>query len=134
MKILLIPPKEVHLLWNEVAPIIDKGLRGPDGTVAEDFLEPLKKGSNILWIIVDGFDIESVVVGQFVDYPRKKALSIEVWATKSGHKFDEVYPLIESIKKFAKANGCEYIEATVRKGLARKLKWNDKHSFVTLTL
>jgi len=45
-----------------------------------------------------------------------------------------VYPLIEEIKKLARNIGCDFIEAKVRKGLAKKLKWNDKHSLVTLTL
>ena len=40
----------------------------------------------------------------------------------------------DSVVNFAKINGCDFIEAKIRKGLAKKLNWNDKHSLVTLTL
>ena len=134
MKILLIPPNEVSSIWNDVAPIIDKALRGEEELIASDFLEPIKIADAFLWIIVDETEIESAVITAFIEYPRKKSCSIEAWATKSGYKFDEVYPLIEEIKNFARINGCDFMEAKVRKGLAKKLKWNDKHSSVTLTL
>jgi len=40
----------------------------------------------------------------------------------------------DNIINFAKINGCDFIEAKVRKGLAKKLKWTDKHSLVTLQI
>jgi len=134
MEILLVPPKEIPLLWDEVEPIIDKALHGEEQLKAVDFLDSLEQADSLMWIIVDGTEIESVVVGTPTQYPRKKSLSIDTWGTKSGYKFDEVYPLIEEIKKLARDIGCDFIEAKVRKGLAKKLKWNDKHSLVTLTL
>jgi len=134
MEILLVPTKEVPLLWNEVEPLIDKALYGEENLLASDFKDSLEQAESFMWIIVDGPDIESVVVGTPTFYPRKQSLSIDTWATKSGYKFDQVYPLIEEIKKFAREIGCDFIEAKVRKGLAKKLKWNDKHSLVTLTL
>jgi len=138
MKILLTPPNEVSSIWNEVAPLIQKGLVSHEDSIADDYLEPLKRADSILWVVVDDTEIESVVLGEIINYPRKKSFLVEVWATKSGYNFNETYPIvIQAVKDFAEFNGCDYIEAVVRKGLARKfkkLKWNDNHSLVTLTL
>ena len=138
MEVLLTPPNEVSSIWNEVAPLIQKGLVSHEDSIADDYLEPLKRADSILWIVVDDTGIESVVLGEIINYPRKKSFLVEVWATKSGYNFNEIYPIgIQAVKDFAEFNGCDYIEAVVRKGLARKfkkLKWNDNHSLVTLTL
>ena len=132
----LVPPKDVPNLWAEIQPLIDKALvHSEEGVTAEDLLPAITDGRAYLWIVVNGYDIESVCLGELVDYPRKKSFFIHSWATKSGHDYKEVMATFEdSVIAFAKLNGCDFIEAKVRKGLARKLKWNDKHSHVTLTL
>ena len=135
MKALRVPPNEIPSVWNEIKPILGKALRGEEDIIADDLLEPLENGRAFLWIVVDGDDIESVCLGEMVEYPRKKSFYILAWATKSGYKYDEVMETFnDSVVNFAKINGCDFIEAKVRKGLAKKLKWNDKHSLVTLTL
>ena len=45
-----------------------------------------------------------------------------------------VNDISSSVECFNKINGADFIEAKVRKGLAKKLKWNDTHSYVTLKL
>ena len=132
----LVPPKDVPDLWPEIQPLIDKALAySEEGVTAEDLLPSIENGRAYLWIVVDGYSIESVCMGELVNYPRKQSFYIHAWATKSGHDYKEVMSTFEnSVIAFAKLNGCDFIEAKVRKGLAKKLKWNDKHSFVTLTL
>ena len=136
MKAHLVPPKDVPDLWAEIKPLIDKALEhSEEGVTAEDLLPAIEDGRAYLWIVVNEYTIESICLGELVDYPRKKSFYIHAWATKSGHQFDEVIATFEgSVIAFAKLNGCDFIEAKVRKGLAKKLKWNDKHSLVTLTL
>ena len=136
MKAHLIRPEDVTELWHEIKPLIDKAFeRAEEGVEANDMIEPIMSGKAYLWLVVDGYEIESVCLGELVHYPRKKSFYIHAWATKSGHQFDEVMATFnDSVIAFAKINGCDFIEAKVRKGLAKKLKWNDKHSLVTLTL
>ena len=135
MKALLVPPKEVPTIWGEVAPLINKSLHGEEDLIAEDFLEALVNGEAYMWIVVEYGDIESAVFGEIITYPRKKSFYINAWASKSGYRFDECMELFtDTVIDFAKNNGCSFIEAKVRKGLAKKLNWNDKHSLVTLTL
>tara|TARA_R100000781_G_scaffold76929_1_gene47694 strand:- start:114 stop:524 length:411 start_codon:yes stop_codon:yes gene_type:complete len=136
MKALLVPPHEVPSVWIEVKPLIDKALaHSPEGADANDMLRPIINGACFLWIVVDEQDIESVCFGEFTEYPNTKGFHIHGWATKSGYKFDEVMETFnDSVVNFARINGCNFIEAKVRKGLAKKLNWNDTHSYVTLTL
>ncbi len=136
MKAHLIRPNDVPEFWHEVRPLLNKAFKYAEEDVeANDLLESILSGKAYLWIVVDGYDIESVCMGELVSYPRKKSFYIHAWATKSGHKYDEVMATFnDSVIAFAKLNGCDFIEAKVRKGLAKKLKWNDKHSLVTLTL
>ena len=139
MKALLVPPHEVPSVWIEVKPLIDKALaHSLEGATANDMLRPIINGACFLWIVVEDHDIVSVCFGEFTEYPDKKGFHIHGWATKSGFNFNEVMETFnDSVVNFAKINGCEFIEAKIRKGLAKKLKqlnWNDTHSFVTLTL
>ena len=139
MRAILVPPNEVPTVWIEVKPLIDKALaHSPEGADANDMLRPIINGRCFLWIVVDGDDIESVCFGEFTGYPSKKGFHIHGWATKSGHDFDLVMETFnDSVVDFAEVNGCDFIEAKIRKGLVKKLKtlnWNDTHSYATLTL
>ena len=136
MKALLVPPHEVPSIWTEISPLIDKALAHSIEEVdSKDMLRPIINGACFLWIVTDGNDIVSVCFGEFSEYPSKKGFHIHGWATKSGHQFDEVMETFnDSVVNFAKINGCDFIEAKVRKGLTKKLKWDWKHSYVTLTL
>ena len=71
MKALLVPPNEIPSVWNEIKPILGKALRGEEDIIADDLLEPLENGRAFLWIVVDGDDIESVCLGEMVEYPRR---------------------------------------------------------------
>ena len=136
MKAHLIPPKDVPTFWYEIKPLINKALAHAEEDVnADDLLVPIITGECYLWIVEDGYEIVSICLGDFNEYPRKKSFYIHAWATKSGYQYDEVMKTFnDSVVTFAKINGCDFIEAKVRKGLAKKLKWNDNHSLVTLTL
>ena len=136
---ILIQPKELPYIWPEVVEIINKGLSHSNGEVeADSFFLPIYTGSQYLWVGYDSdakvADIEAILIGEIIKYPLKTSLFIHVWATKSGHDYETWMNLWDSITNFARINGCDYVEAKVRKGLAKKLKWTDKHSLVTLEI
>ncbi len=135
----LIEPRDLPYMWPEAAEIINKGLAHSNGEVnADSFFLPIYTGRQYLWVGYDTdaeeAEIEAVLIGEIIKYPLKTSLFILVWATKSGHDYEPWMNLWDSITNFAKINGCDYVEAKVRKGLAKKLKWTDKHSHVTLQL
>ena len=136
MRAILVPPNEVPTVWIEVKPLIDKALSySTEKLKAFDFLVPILQGKVFLWIGIEDIDIEVVFL---CEPQRRNDEEISLWihgiATKSGHGYKEWHPLLEDIKNFAKINGADFIEAKVRKGLAKKLKWDDTHSYVTLKL
>ena len=135
----LIESKDLPYMWSEAAEILNKGLTHSNGEVdADSFFYPIYAGKQHLWVGYDTdaevAEVEAVLIGEIIKYPLKTSLFIHVWATKSGHDYEPWMNLWDSITNFAKINGCDFVEAKVRKGLAKKLKWTDKHSLVTLQL
>ena len=136
---ILIKPKELPYVWPEAVEIIEKGLSHSNGEVdADSFFSPIYTGRHYLWLGHDTdaevAEVEMALIGEIVRYPIKTSMFIHVWATKSGQDFEPWINNFDNIIDFAKINGCDFIEAKVRKGLAKKLKWTDKHSLVTLKL
>jgi len=135
MEVHLIQPKDVPYIWPEVAYLINKGLSHSNGEAdADSFFLPIYTGQQYLWIGFDEGDINSALVCEVLKYPLRTSLFIHIWATRSGRDYEKWMSKWPSITNFAKINGCDFIEAKVRKGLAKKLKWTDKHSLVTLEL
>ena len=136
---ILIQPKDLPYVWPEAAEVIEKGLSHSNGEVdADSFFLPIYTGKQYLWLGHDTdaefAEVEMALVGEILRYPLKTSLFIHAWATKSGRDFEPWIKNFDNIIHFAKINGCDFIEAKVRKGLAKKLEWDDKHSLVTLQI
>ena len=135
MKALLVPPNEVVSIWKEVEPLIDKALSySTEEIYASDFLIPILQGTKFLWVGIENEELQSVLLVEPIKYPRDVSLFIHVWATKSGYEGDDWYSFWEEIENFGRVNGCDFIEAKARKGLAKKLNWTNKHSLITKKL
>ena len=136
MKALLVPPKEVVTIWPEIEPLINKSFTNSTEDIeASDFLIPILQGVAFLWVgSKDEQDIDAVLLAEPKKHPRQTSLFIHAWSTKSGHEGEDFYTFFEEIENFGRINGCNFIEAKVRKGLAKKLNWTNKHSLVTKNL
>ena len=133
MKYLRIYAKFVPNVWNEVKPILEKVVnRTFDECTIEDHYRMLCRGDQSLWLgASDDNDILAAGTTQVVVYPSKKVLRIILFATKSGKDLDLFQPLLERVTEYAKSYGCVGIEAWVRKGFARKLKWDHEYSIIS---
>tara|TARA_R100000152_G_C6748941_1_gene172581 strand:- start:663 stop:1070 length:408 start_codon:yes stop_codon:yes gene_type:complete len=135
MKALLVPPLEVVSIWKEVEPLIDKALKhSTEELYASDFLVSILQGTRFLWVGTDADEIQSVLLVEPIQHPRNTSLFIHVWSTKSGYEGTDWLSFWEEIENFGRINGCDFIEAKARKGLAKKLGWTNKHSLITKTL
>ena len=135
MKALLVPPKEVVNIWPEIEPLINKSFtNSTEDILASDFLVPILQGVTFLWIGIEDEVIQSVLVIEPKKHPRQTSLYIHAWSTKSGYEGDDWYSFWEEIENFGRINGCDFIEAKARKGLAKKLNWTNKHSLITKKL
>tara|TARA_R100000152_G_C6718977_1_gene145273 strand:+ start:143 stop:553 length:411 start_codon:yes stop_codon:yes gene_type:complete len=119
-----VPHNYVLKVWGKVEPLVTKALKHNDGEMfSNDVLKSLLEKEYILWVGVQGKEILMAVVAEMVEYPRKKALNIITWGTKSGYDYELWMKEFYKIEHFAKVNGCSFIEAGTRKGLAKKLNW-----------
>tara|TARA_R100000458_G_scaffold55783_1_gene60077 strand:+ start:183 stop:593 length:411 start_codon:yes stop_codon:yes gene_type:complete len=127
-----IPHDYVLKIWGEVEPLIDKALKHNHGELTSyDALQLLLDKKLDLWVGSDGNEILSALLAEFIYYPRKKAMRIVTWSTKSGHDYTHWMELFDKIEHFAKHNECSLIEAWTRKGLAKKLNWEHSYSVVS---
>ena len=115
--IIQVPEKDLHIIWNEVEPLIKKAL--DDCYTTDDILQGLIKNSFQLFISWNN-KVESAVVTEVAQYPRKKILRYFLAGGNNLNNWLE--PIQETIEKFAKHNNCNSIEVAGRKGWARKLK------------
>tara|TARA_R100000808_G_C2131679_1_gene140755 strand:+ start:153 stop:566 length:414 start_codon:yes stop_codon:yes gene_type:complete len=128
----LVYPNEIPQMWFNVKPLIEKALVHANGEMlSSDILKLLLENREHLFIGYDNDEILSALVGEIITYPQKKTFRIITWSTKSGHDYEAWIGLFDTIEYFAKSKGCDSIEAWTRKGLARKLKWDNEYSVIT---
>jgi hypothetical protein len=117
--ILKVPEKDIHIIWNEVEPLIKKAL--DDTYSVRDILDGLVKNSFQLFISWEN-KVESAVITEVVQYPQKKILRYFLAGAEGNNLSNWLEPIQQEIEKFAKYNQCQSIEVAGRKGWARKLK------------
>ena len=115
--ILKVPEKDLHIIWNEVEPLIKKAL--DDCYTTDDILKGLIKNNFQLFISWNK-KVESAVITEVAQYPQKKICRYFLAGGSNINNWLE--PIQQEIEKFAKHNNCQAIEVAGRKGWARKLK------------
>jgi len=115
--IIQVPKEDIHLVWNEVEPLIKKAL--DDCYTADDILQGLIKNSFQLFISWNK-KVESAVVTEVAQYPQKRICRYFLAGGSNMNNWLE--PIQTEIEKFARHNNCDAVEVAGRKGWARKLK------------
>jgi hypothetical protein len=115
--IIQVPKEDLHIIWNEIEPLIKKAL--DDCYTTNDILKGLVFEKFQLFISWEN-KVESAVVTEVAQYPQKKILRYFLAGGNNINNWLE--PIQEKIEKFAKLNNCNSIEVAGRKGWARKLK------------
>lgn len=115
--IIKVPQEDLHIVWNEVKPLIKKAL--DDTYTARDILDGLVKNAFQLFISWED-KVESAVITEVIQYPQKKVCRYFLAGGSNMNNWLE--PIQQEIEKFAKYNQCDAIEVAGRKGWLRKLK------------
>ena len=115
--IIKVPQDDLHIVWNEVEPLIKKAL--DDTYTARDILDGLVKNAFQLFISWED-KVESAVITEVIQYPQKKVCRYFLAGGSNINNWLE--PIQQEIEKFAKYNQCDAIEVAGRKGWLRKLK------------
>ena len=116
-------------------PLIDKALKHSNGELlTKDILEFVLKERQYLFVGTIEGEIQSALIGELIYYPRKLVFRIITWSTSSGYDYEKWMPLFNIIEDFARSKRCDFLEAWTRKGLARKIQWDNEHSIITKQL
>ena len=130
--LLIVNPDDLDHVWHEVEPLIEKALVHSEGELyTEDVLRLIFEEKQVLWVGMKDGEIFCAGVTEIITYPRKRVLRIITFATKSGHDYEHWKDFIEVIEGFGVRHRCSAIEAWTRKGLAKKLKWDNEYSVIT---
>ena len=129
-RVALVNSEDIGLVWDEVAPLIEKALLHAEGElIPEDIKKHLDEGDLRLWVALEGQEILASMVTEIIEYPRKRIVRV---ITLAGKNMDMWYDFLPMIEGYAVKNGCSSLEAWTRKGMTRKLKdW--KHSYDIIT-
>jgi|TARA_R100001594_G_scaffold22566_1_gene43783 hypothetical protein len=115
--IIKVPEKDLHIIWNEVEPLIKKAL--DDCYTSNDILKGLINNSFQLFISWND-KVECAVVTEVAQYPQKKICR---YFLAGGNNMENwLEPIQQEIEKFAKHNNCNSVEVAGRKGWSKKLK------------
>ena len=109
--IVKVPQEDLHIVWNEVEPLIKKAL--DDTYTARDILDGLVKNAFQLFISWED-KVESAVITEVIQYPQKKVCRYFLAGGSNMNNWLE--PIQQEIEKFAKYNQCDAIEVAGRKG------------------
>jgi hypothetical protein len=113
-----VPSEDLYIVWEAVEKLIKKAL--DDCYTSQDIYNGLQQDRFQLFISWENKKVESAVITEIANYPRKKICR---YFLAGGNNMDNwLKPIQETIEKFAKKNGCRSIEVAGRKGWLRKLK------------
>lgn len=101
--------------------MIEKALRTGQGdcTTKDELLAGLLTGDYFMWVVHEGDSIIAALILSAKQYANKSTLYVELAA---GRALDEwVGEIEELLREFSELRGIDTIEASCRRGLARKL-------------
>ena len=121
-----VPREDINYVWQQVEPLIIKAL--DDSYTARDVLDGIIRNKFQLFISWENNKVESAVVTEVADYPRKRILR---YVLAGGNNLENwLEPIQEKIEEFATNNYCQAIEVAGRKGWLRKLKGFEQKIYI----
>ncbi len=113
-----VPREDINYVWQQVEPLVIRAL--DDTYTARDVLDGIILNKFQLFISWNNNKVESAVVTEVADYPRKRILR---YVLAGGDNLDNWLESIQNkIEEFAINNYCQAIEVAGRKGWLRKLQ------------
>jgi len=118
VRVSAVPKELVPNIWPQVEQYVRDAVAHSQGKYeTEDVLSLVLEYDYPLWIAFDGDDIKGAVITRFIDYPRKRYLSLEMCGGKESAVWKK--PMLDMLRNWAKDNKCDAIEAHGRVGWER---------------
>jgi len=128
-----VPPKNVHIIWGQVEPLLLKAVMYDDFSYnGQNLLDGILQKDMQLWISWT-HKVESAVLTQIIEYPKFKVCR---WFLAGGSNMKKwLDQMTSQVEDWAKENNCKRIELVGRKGWIKKLKdYEAKHIVMTKEL
>lgn len=114
-----VPTQMTDEAWPAVRHLIAEALEYAHGHSPEDVLARIQGGQSQLWVVEKDMLIVGCAVTEVCSYPRSRTL--QIWLL-CGIDLEKWKPCIAQLETFAKAQGCDFIEATGRRGLEKMIR------------
>ncbi len=130
-----VPPDEIDLVWAQLVPMIERGLRrgAGDSLTVESIKQSVESGDCILLAVHDGLDVAAAIIFEIQQHAAKKILCVVMVA---GRDFDSWAQEAKEMMLALKTEyGADAIRSTVREGFVKKLigyGWTKKATLMEL--
>jgi hypothetical protein len=130
-----IQPAEINAVWEDVRALIEDACETTRGKFdAQDIKAGLLTGEDQLWIWRTATAF-AVGITRLANYPKQRVCTLRI---VTGNNVDEWYlPCLETIERWAKANGCQAMEFQARPGwerFIRPLGYDKTHVYLEKSL
>ncbi len=115
-----IPYNLIEHFWQFAEPYVKRALDHTNGEFsAIDFKKACIKKDMQLWLVSKGSRVVGAITTELICYPNRRHCRV---ATLAGTEFKEWINLADdTIEKWSAEQGCNAVEAYVRKGFTKKL-------------
>lgn len=105
--------------WPNVEDYIHKAcVRDGNKRKVNNYFEAIKQETKQLWVVGDGQELVGVVITCLIQFPLKRACSIEIC---TGKRLSEWVDYAAIIETWAKSMNCDQMLLTCRAGFEKKL-------------
>lgn len=124
-----VAPEQLDLVWPHFLPLVKRGLRHGQGDSMAPchILKGIQSGEMNLWIAHQGENLQAGLIYMVNQFPTKKVVFVVMLV---GDRMEEWVEEMETMLiQYKESIGADCIEASCRKGLAKKLMergWKQK--------
>lgn len=122
---------DVDSVWESASALIESALhRGGQRFSLDDIRGALALREMQLWLAIDmAYEIKGLAITEIRNYPRRKVCAVLILTGKDAREW---FHHMDGIAAWAKAEGCQSLEAWARKGWVRLYKGRMKMTHVML--
>ncbi len=122
IEVSMVPNGYIDTCWDKVEKFAAKATKYTFGRyTSDDIYDCVKEHDYQMWVAYEpSGEFKGVVITNVVNYPKRKLLAMQFCGGEDLKLWKE--PMLELLKKFGRASGCDGIESTGRPGWAKVFK------------
>lgn len=118
MNLVAVPPDKAQQAWHLAEKHVLAAIDGSGFAEVSDIQMQVMLGEALLWLAAEGTSVIGAGVTRLIDVGGKKSCEIFAWGAEDQQK---CAPLLKTIEKYAKNEGCASMRLSGRRGWARQL-------------